>query len=119
MKTCKMGGDTLPLSDFNKSTADPTGYQHSCRKCNSWYRKERTYGLNKEKWMALYNSQSGKCKICGCGVEVYGRATATDHDHETGEVRGILCNVCNSALGKLGDNEEGLLHALKYVRGEL
>jgi hypothetical protein len=39
-----------------------------------------------------------------------------DHDHETGEVRGLLCVQCNSALGKLGDREEALLRALEYVR---
>lgn len=33
--------------------------------------------------------------------------------------RGVLCMECNSALGKLGDNEEGLIKALKYIRGEL
>lgn len=38
-----------------------------------------------------------------------------DHDHENGRVRGVLCIRCNSALGKLGDNTEGLQRAMDYL----
>jgi hypothetical protein len=39
-----------------------------------------------------------------------------DHDHETGGFRGWLCSNCNTGIGKLGDNETGLLRALDYLR---
>jgi 5-methylcytosine-specific restriction endonuclease McrA len=39
-----------------------------------------------------------------------------DHDHDSKKVRGLLCRECNTGLGKLGDNEAGLLRALEYVR---
>lgn len=34
-------------------------------------------------------------------------------------VCGVLCNRCNTGIGRLGDNEDGLVRALAYVRGEL
>jgi hypothetical protein len=39
-----------------------------------------------------------------------------DHCHETGLFRGWLCSKCNSGLGLLGDNEEALERALRYLR---
>jgi hypothetical protein len=39
-----------------------------------------------------------------------------DHDHETGAIRGLLCKHCNSSLGKLGDNLEGLMRAVDYLK---
>ena len=56
------------------------------------------------------------CGICGIMEEDLGRRLAVDHCHETGRVRGVLCHACNTALGKLGDNEEGVLRALDYLR---
>lgn len=38
-----------------------------------------------------------------------------DHCHDTGRVRGVLCWDCNSAIGKLGDNKEGIQRALQYL----
>jgi len=38
-----------------------------------------------------------------------------DHDHDTRKPRGILCMDCNTGIGKLGDNIEGLLEALCYL----
>lgn len=38
-----------------------------------------------------------------------------DHDHITNEFRGWLCNVCNTSIGKLGDNIQGLQRAIEYL----
>jgi len=39
-----------------------------------------------------------------------------DHDHSTHEFRGWICERCNTGLGKLGDNIEGLTKALNYLK---
>lgn len=44
------------------------------------------------------------CAICGKPERVAGRRLARDHDHETGVVRGYLCQRCNMAVGLLGDD---------------
>lgn len=39
-----------------------------------------------------------------------------DHDHDTGEFRGFLCDNCNVGVGKFGDDPETILNALRYVK---
>lgn len=38
-----------------------------------------------------------------------------DHCHETGQVRGLLCNLCNQALGLFKDSPELLARATAYL----
>lgn len=56
--------------------------------------------------------QRGRCGIC---EEQLSGAVAVDHDHVTGEVRGLLCYGCNTGLGALGDDIDGLMRAAAYV----
>ena len=61
------------------------------------------YGLNKLQIKELADSQDNKCKLCGKEVEIFSRRNSNsgyvDHDHNTGDVRGILCHPCNTSLG--------------------
>ena len=38
-----------------------------------------------------------------------------DHDHDTDEFRGFICQSCNHGIGHLGDNIEGIRRALAYL----
>lgn len=72
----------------------------------------RTYGLTIADWDALFAHQRGQCAVCGReGVILH-----VDHDHDTGEVRGLLCNRCNTGLGGLGDSLKFLQAAVEYLR---
>jgi hypothetical protein len=62
-------------------------------------------------------SQGGRCAICGKVPR--SRRLAVDHDHKTGEVRGLLCASgdfgCNKGLGYFNDDPELLRRAYEYL----
>lgn len=71
--------------------------------------------------------QNSKCAICGCclvdkglGHESHRNGSPTtpqlDHDHETGQIRGVLCGRCNSGLGGFKDSPNLLLKAIRYLQ---
>lgn len=50
------------------------------------------------------------------GVRTKRKALVVDHDHQTGETRGLLCNACNQGIGQLGDDIENLERAAAYLK---
>lgn len=72
----------------------------------------RTYGMTEEGRDALLASQDGLCAMCRTDDE----PLQVDHDHLTGEVRGILCFSCNLALGNLKDSAVRAEAALRYLK---
>ena len=72
------------------------------------------YGITVKDYSNMYEKQNGKCAICDNSHD----KLDVDHCHETGVVRGLLCGVCNRALGMFGDNIKGLMKAIKYLRKE-
>lgn len=81
------------LEDFGKSAT-------TCRACASSKQHgamiEKTYGLTPEQYDELLKRQGGKCAICRARPK--SKRLAVDHDHGTGEVRGLLCSRCNHDL---------------------
>lgn len=73
------------------------------------------YGLTEEGYKEMLEKQGGVCAICS-KREINGLSLAIDHDHRTGKVRGLLCRMCNTGLGSLGDTVESLETALRYLR---
>lgn len=75
----------------------------------------RTYGITSEDYQAIYEFQGGKCAICQRATGASKRLSV-DHDHKTGEVRGLLCTPCNrDVLGHLRDSVSSLLRAVRYL----
>jgi hypothetical protein len=71
---------------------------------------KRKYGLTLEGFDALLASQGGGCAICGKPD-----VDNVDHDHRTGQVRGILCWNCNIALGQLEDDPNRARAVAEYL----
>lgn len=69
------------------------------------------YGLTWQEYEGLYDKQRGSCAICGILQDDLKQRLAVDHDHKTGEVRGLLCFRCNLMLGAFEKmKERGLLY---------
>lgn len=73
------------------------------------------YGLTLEQWDELFESQGGKCAICGEAPDPAKRRFHVDHNHTTGAVRGILCHNCNLALGHSKESKDRLQAMIEYL----
>lgn len=80
-------------------------------------RRMRKMGLTEEHLAAVLVEQNHVCAIC----QLFpvradgGREMALDHCHKTGRFRGVLCNSCNTALGKFNDDASRLERAISYL----
>ena len=79
-----------------------------------WTARKHNYGITREQYEAMYRAQGGVCAICG-SLPLPGRDLDVDHDHQFGGVRGLLCNPCNSCLGKMKDSPDRLRLAADYL----
>jgi hypothetical protein len=77
---------------------------------------KRKFGITAEALALLYKAQDDKCAICRCSEADNGKWFAVDHDHATGEVRGLLCSTCNSGLGHFKDAPDNLRNAIAYLQ---
>jgi len=87
-----------------------------------FYYTEKKYGVDESGFEALWLAFHGKCGICGIDLVMplkqQGQplnVVAIDHDHRTGNLRGLLCNGCNKALGLLKDDLHIMKAAVKYL----
>jgi Recombination endonuclease VII len=130
-KKCKKcGKERHPTEEYYVKLDQRTGARYHpqpCKYCSyekvkagrspgsqkyQWIR--RRFGLNPEQYDDLVSRRNGGCWICGSDV-----CLCVDHCHQTDgkveSIRGILCRKCNTAIGLLGDNAEGLWKALDYL----
>ena len=92
---------------------------------NRGYYLEQKFGITSEDYKDMMEAQGGTCAICNGKNAVRKRATfgnkpftialAVDHNHKTGKVRGLLCNSCNTSLGKFKDDITLLKRAIEYL----
>jgi Pyruvate/2-oxoacid:ferredoxin oxidoreductase delta subunit len=75
-----------------------------------------SYGLTLTEYTTMLRKQKYRCAICQRYMPKGNRNRYVDHDHQTGQVRGILCPGCNQSLGRFGDTIPGLMRAIKYLR---
>jgi hypothetical protein len=74
--------------------------------------KDMTY----ERYLQMLESQKSCCAICGAHQDKFKRKLCVDHNHETGEARGLLCDACNGGIGRLKDSTQMLEKAIKYLK---
>ena len=118
MITCNTCKETKDPAEFNKDkTNKTTGRQRHCRDCQKkcwaqrtpeqerWRHILRKYGLTQEQWEAMFEAQGRRCASCGVDDPGSSYGWHTDHCHDTGVVRGILCLKCNRGIGFLNSPE--------------
>lgn len=142
-KKCACCKEIKPAAMFSKSTGRKGNLYSWCRPCcaikqKEWRNKnpekkrahDKKYRSNKKGYKnvilnknykitindyeKMLEDQSGKCAICENEAEG-GRYLSVDHNHETGQIRGLLCGNCNRAIGQLQDSPDILRKAIAYL----
>lgn len=79
------------------------------RDSRKWHLKYM-YGITQEQYDNLHTAQNGKCAICQEITKLF-----VDHCHTSGEIRGLLCSYCNTAIGMFRDEPETMVKAIDYI----
>lgn len=99
------------MVQWNKTDA---GQRARCKR--ALYQNKHGYSLTIDEYDEMYQLQQGKCAICRERRPQYGQYRMhVDHGHVGGQIRGLLCTNCNSALGKFKDNTIILNTAIQYL----
>ena len=129
-KVCRKCGVELSVPD-NWTKGRRGRNDCRCRTCESNRRREyyldnkdahrnrvykSLYGITLDDYDEMLANQDFSCGCCGVHHTEDRRKLCVDHDHHTGEVRGLLCDKCNTALGKLGDNLDGVMNLVNYLK---
>lgn len=131
LKYCYKCKKEKHISDFYSNISKFDGLASECKSCSNEAGKirastviykhnyhyqciKRNYGLEPTLYDNMLISQLGKCYICLKQADL-----EIDHNHKTGQIRKLLCQDCNLALGGFKDSQELLNRAAKYVIGEL
>ena len=73
------------------------------------------YGITEDQYQELLSRQDGGCAICGKTIEAEGRNLAVDHNHKTGEIRGLLCSYHNHRVVGKWTDADLLRKVLEYI----
>lgn len=139
-KTCPDCLEHKPLSEYGNCKRGPDGLQWKCKPCLRLYINTRNarrreaglhrydpesrrrwmykskYGITVDQYEQMLAAQDGACAICRQQqTDPRKKRLAVDHCHETGTVRGLLCEKCNRGIGLLGDNLASLRAATIYL----
>ena len=139
-KICKICKTSKDIRQFGRVSASKGGFGPTCLGClrkkdrarygrdpgrkldqAKWGAIKNRFGLSKDQWRALLESQGMACAICHIPF-VIGRNRGNmanpciDHDHKTKIVRGALCKLCNQAIGLFKDDPSVIVRAAIYLR---
>lgn len=141
-KRCSKCEKDLPWEFFSYRVQDGVRYLRSkCKACSftaweSWaelhpeykdkklisdrasheeVRKYHRRGITKDQYLSMQEHQEGVCAICK-KPPTDGHGLVIDHNHSTGQVRGLLCKQCNRGIGLLGDSIITVENALNYLK---
>lgn len=108
--------DPVQKRDYNRQWHQ-RNHEHSISSTKNWkaahpgYRLKSLYGITGEDKERMWLEQGRRCMICHREMHLWGKGSAcVDHNHTTGQVRGLVCHTCNRNIAAL---ESPLLDATK------
>jgi hypothetical protein len=123
----------LEISAFSQDKNSKYNKQTRCRACQKRERAEfltpekrrdqhlrLKYGITSAQYEHMLNQQHGVCAVCKM-PETHRSSKGTitplaiDHDHETGDIRALLCFSCNVAFGQLKEDTDRIQKLKDYA----
>lgn len=110
-------------AEFTKNKSQTSGLAYACREClrvaiRKWNLPAK-YKITAERFNEMLKAQNYKCACCAIEFDQTGKLhnkPNVDHNHNTNEVRGLLCGNCNLAAGKLKDSSEIATRLAAYLK---
>jgi hypothetical protein len=144
LKVCTKCDVEKPISEFRERQPTKSGkrsWEGACKRCRYEQAKKNPnrqkvaqrfreseaarrntlarYGLTPKQYEEMIDACNGLCEICGRPeTKLYAgkpRHLSIDHCHDSMKVRGLLCDACNNALGRVNDDIEILKSMIKYL----
>jgi hypothetical protein len=111
---CQVCGAMKPVGELKLQKANGRAKMiHKCRQCRGSGTGIHYDAFTEVDYQRLHKAQGGVCAICN--FIPLRRPLVVDHDHTTGEVRGLLCSQCNLGLGLFRDEPDYLTQAKEYL----
>lgn len=132
-KICKTCGVEKDVKEYQKDITKKDHLRPYCKECTSKRRKqllsketirqrnlEKNFGKGAlDVYKKLFEEQKGVCAICSSPENGRYSHLSIDHNHDTNQIRGLLCNNCNRGIGLLKDNPELMRRAADYVENKV
>jgi hypothetical protein len=133
IKQCRICKRVKPISEFHAAKQGKYGVKSKCKQCfNAKHREKyaagpdgyirsmdqslnRLYGIGIDDYDNMFKAQNGCCAICGIHSSHFEQRLNVDHNHSTGEIRGLLCTSCNNGLGRFKDKITFLKQSIRYL----
>ena len=121
------------IEEFDRHKQSLEGRRRDCKNCRNELRRARyhkgkgekywedkkkddrykfRYGISLEQYNEMYEKQGGVCAVC---KEESNKKLCVDHDHNTGQVRALVCDRCNRAMGAANDDPTILKLCAEYL----
>lgn len=125
-KLCNKCLQDKPIASFSHNSKGLYGLAQKCKECSAKitakYREENYSEVYAKKYNTTIEIidkviSTKVCEICG-SIAKGKRRHNIDHCHTTGNIRGLLCDLCNKGLGLFKDDTNLLQNAINYLRGK-
>ena len=116
-KICRRCGQEKPLDCFSRRGEGPVKKRINC-KCKDCIKEEAAIVRQLRKTAPPIPKICDSCKLdplTNPNLGPHRKKLQLDHDHDTGKFRGWICDNCNVALSRSGDNLQGVINLINYL----
>ena len=121
-RECKKCHEVKSIFEFERNQRTPKGAMNRRSECKPCRKTRRGISVKDRSEFERLNPRPTVGDTFGCPVcqRIFtirnNQSVNLDHDNETGEIRGWICNDCNTGMGKMNDNINTLARAIAWIK---